>query len=518
MNRVLFLLFALLFQTNSTTTTMNFEQMENLLSQYDALISAISSKSAVAQTTTVSTSLTPLPTSSTLFMTQTHFTGHILAQQGNNLKDIGFDAVVGSDHHLTSVSVKTLLETKISVTTPTVTVTVSSNPNQGSFYQDLGMTKRRNRDYKSNNVSGLCVIKDELQVIESDDENDSELKTGRDSQSSLVVTDVEVEVVDESGREPDVLKMRTKKKHRKSKHSRRHKRNTHRKLSNNRSERDNKQESDTEAEKALRKNRKMKHNHINNPVDKRTKSVGDEKGHRCDKREKNTALKDPKDDRKGESEKNKKKKRREHIKRVKDKNKPREKNDGHHNPRKIGTIEPVANEIVETKEGCLNLATEFIRPTQVPEIIRTAEALPEKVPVANPGACCMNYAETRTKTLTQVSVVPIHHTEFLLFTDTVVIPQTVVLTNVKYEPYPVTRTEIDTMYMIKPTNGPVGGCGCELGSNGMLLPGGQLPQGIFATPINEVDRSKYDIVGYAGQNAANNLQQYPNIPRPTQYF
>jgi hypothetical protein len=184
---------------------------------------------------------------------------------------------------------------------------------------------------------------------------------------------------------------------------------------------------------------------------------------------------------------------------------------------------PSKNEIVESSGGCLDNLTEFIParmaergvPTKIADIIQPATPYP----LTNRAACCMNYAETRTKTLTQVSVIPIHHTEFRLYTDTVIIPQTVVLTNVKYEPYLVTRTETDTMYMIKPTNGHAGqGCGCELGSNGMLLPGGQIPQGIFATPIGEVDRSKYDIVGYAGKNLANNMPQNQLTPRPAQNF
>ena len=34
----------------------------------------------------------------------------------------------------------------------------------------------------------------------------------------------------------------------------------------------------------------------------------------------------------------------------------------------------------------------------------------------------------------------------------------------------------------------------------MVLPAGQMPPGIFATPLNEVDPNKFDIIGYAGMN------------------
>jgi hypothetical protein len=57
-----------------------------------------------------------------------------------------------------------------------------------------------------------------------------------------------------------------------------------------------------------------------------------------------------------------------------------------------------------------------------------------------------------------------------------------------------------------------GGCNaCELDANGMVIPAGQMPPGIFATPINEIDTNQFEIIGYAGINPTNfnpNIQGY----------
>lgn len=116
--------------------------------------------------------------------------------------------------------------------------------------------------------------------------------------------------------------------------------------------------------------------------------------------------------------------------------------------------------------------------------------------------CITNYAGTATITVTQLSVVPVPTTNVSV--KTVFAPTTQKVLQVLYTPYTVTKTSTDTMFMIKVTTACKAGCNaCELDANGMVLPAGQLPPGIFATPINEVDRNQYDIVGYAGMNPAN---------------
>jgi hypothetical protein len=115
--------------------------------------------------------------------------------------------------------------------------------------------------------------------------------------------------------------------------------------------------------------------------------------------------------------------------------------------------------------------------------------------------CITNYAGTATKTVTSMTIVPVPTTHLTVKTETVFERATELLTEVLYTPYTVTTTSTDTMYMIKVTTINSAGCrNCELDSNGMVLPAGQLPPGIFATPINEVDPNKFDIVGYAGMN------------------
>lgn len=117
--------------------------------------------------------------------------------------------------------------------------------------------------------------------------------------------------------------------------------------------------------------------------------------------------------------------------------------------------------------------------------------------------CITNYAGTATTTVTKMTIVPVPQTDLRIRTHTVVAPTTKILTEIHYTPYTVTKTSTDTMFMIKVTTAN-GGCrACELDSNGMVLPANQLPPGIFATPVGEVDRSKFDIIGYAGMNPTN---------------
>lgn len=132
--------------------------------------------------------------------------------------------------------------------------------------------------------------------------------------------------------------------------------------------------------------------------------------------------------------------------------------------------------------------------------------------------CITNYAGTATKTVTSMTVVPIPTTSLSVKTETVYAVKTQLLTEVLYTPYTVTTTSTDKMYMVKVTTVNGAGCkNCELDSNGMVLPAGQLPPGIFATPLNEVDPNKYDIIGYAGMNPPNfnpQLQGFqPVIPQ-----
>lgn len=136
--------------------------------------------------------------------------------------------------------------------------------------------------------------------------------------------------------------------------------------------------------------------------------------------------------------------------------------------------------------------------------------------------CITNYDGTATVTKTVASFVPIERTDWKQVTTTAYAPTTKIITEVLYTPYTVTTTSTDTMYMVKVTTvakGHAEGCkACELDSNGLVIPAGQLPPGLFATPIAEVDRSKFDIVGYAGFNPPNfnaNFQGFanpPNIP------
>ena len=111
-----------------------------------------------------------------------------------------------------------------------------------------------------------------------------------------------------------------------------------------------------------------------------------------------------------------------------------------------------------------------------------------------------------------MTIFPVTTIQLSMKTETVFQKQTELLTEVLYTPYTVTATSTNTIYMIKITTVNGMGCrNCELDSNGMVLPAGQMPPGIFATPINEVDPSKYDIVGYAGMNPPNfnpNLQGF----------
>ena len=119
-----------------------------------------------------------------------------------------------------------------------------------------------------------------------------------------------------------------------------------------------------------------------------------------------------------------------------------------------------------------------------------------------------NYAGTATSTVTTISFIPVPTTSLKVATSTIFAPTTQVVYELVYTPYTVTTTSTDTAYMIKVTTVCKGrsgsGCNaCELDVNGMVLPAGNLPPGIFATPVNEVDRNKFDIIGYAGMNTSN---------------
>jgi hypothetical protein len=122
----------------------------------------------------------------------------------------------------------------------------------------------------------------------------------------------------------------------------------------------------------------------------------------------------------------------------------------------------------------------------------------------------------RTITFTQLTVVPVMTTQFRIATSTIIRPTTQFFTEVLYTPYMVTTTSTDTMYMMKVTTvtkgSNPGGCNaCELDANGMVIPAGQMPPGIFATPINEIDTNQFEIIGYAGINPTNfnpNIQGY----------
>lgn len=133
--------------------------------------------------------------------------------------------------------------------------------------------------------------------------------------------------------------------------------------------------------------------------------------------------------------------------------------------------------------------------------------------------CITNYAGTATVIVPSMTIIPVTTTNLSTKTETVFARTTELLTEILYTPYTITTTSTDTMYMIKVTtvHGGNSGCkNCELDSNGMVLPAGQLPPGIFATPINEVDPNKFDIIGYAGMNPSNfnpELQGFqPQIP------
>ncbi len=544
MNQMLIFLIVMLFQRNSATT-MDFNQAEQLLSKYDALISAISAKSA-SETTT---HFHQIPSSiTTHFIPQTHITGHLLTRDGDKLKDIGFDAIVAEGTRVTSVAVKTLYETNLFIA-PTVTVTVQaiSEKTAASKAKKKRARKSRKRKIMKNDSSDAeeadyfaesemkpnskHLVKKHQRKSQEEDESGSELKSnskymvkihqgesrdekktgtnseirknekagktkkgkrkGRSMDSSkhgLVVTTNEVVVVDSDEEEAEDLlvteseievveainaenpRSKAERFRSKSKINRRAKRrrNKHEKGFDNSVGKRNRKK--VKQDKVVKKE-----NSSHGCLDQSTEYIGSQKGlveSSFESRHDKTNIFDTIT----------------------------------HIAYTVTNIADAATKII-TNAASKNIAEAT---TKIADVIKTAEP----VPFTNKGACCMNYAETRTKTLTQVSVIPIHHTELRKQTNTIVIPKTIIVTNVKYEPYPVTKTEVDTMYIIKSTN-PKMGCGCELGSNGMLLPGDQLPPGIFATPVNEVDRSKYDIIGYAGQKVLDNMQNNYNAPRST---
>ena len=117
--------------------------------------------------------------------------------------------------------------------------------------------------------------------------------------------------------------------------------------------------------------------------------------------------------------------------------------------------------------------------------------------------CITNYAGTLTTTYTQLSVLPVPTTSVNEVTTTIFAPTTQVIYEAIYTPYTVTTTSTDTAYMVKVTTVCKGSSGCnscELDSNGMVIPAAQLPPGIFATPINQIDTKNFDILGYVGVN------------------
>lgn len=128
--------------------------------------------------------------------------------------------------------------------------------------------------------------------------------------------------------------------------------------------------------------------------------------------------------------------------------------------------------------------------------------------------CITNYAGTLTTTLTKVSVIPVPTTQVTVSTSTIFAPTTQVIYQAIYTPYTVTTTSTDTMFMVKVTTVCKGSSGCnscELDSNGMVIPAEQLPPGIFATPLNEINTNLYDIMGYVGINPSSfrpNLQGF----------
>lgn len=554
MKSLLALLLVVMIKRHATSTTsassMNFEQMEHLLSQYDALISVIKSRTSEARISSTSTSsnLEPttipqndyavIPTTATTFMTQTHFTGHILAQQGNKIEDIEFDAVIDSNKHLESLKVSTLLQIPIPTSMP-VTRT------DANFYDQMGMIKRKAKrkheahvDWTSDDEEDEHKQKDrhcpkrslDVQVrkgkgkIKQKTENrrqDSDCKTG---------TDTDTELKDGRKRQDRSEKRPI---HNKTEKTIKHK--AHKARQSN--------------QKPAKVKRKKKFdlvvtNHELELIEPRyftdASDIEDIKHSVGKQRTVTKKLKNRQSSEEPEQNKIKKqtdgKKNTEQAKKNNRKHRHKTKASPPKAKKKVKTsqqVKPVNKhkyKSLATKE-CLEVATELIEPelmaTRVDEygqdIVKTHGPHDNVANIVQSGACCTKYAETKTKLITQISVVPIHLTEFRTFTDTIVMPHTVVVTDVKYEPYPVTTTEVDTLYLIKPTSGPeacaqAGGCGCELGSNGMLLPGGQLPRGIFATPINEVDRSKYDIIGYAGRNAVNNMQPAPLLQQPIANF
>ena len=119
--------------------------------------------------------------------------------------------------------------------------------------------------------------------------------------------------------------------------------------------------------------------------------------------------------------------------------------------------------------------------------------------------CVPDYAGTITATRTSLTILPISITNHKIVTETLHHYATQILTEILYTPYTLTATTTDTLYMIKVTTVYNGNRpnNCELDSNGMVLPANQLPPGLFAIPINEVDSSKFDIVGWAGKNSKN---------------
>lgn len=444
----------LLATIEASSSTMNISQMESLLSQYDSMIASIMAQSTAAAPTSQAM-LTTAPNTIVAvtpvhvlqpgpYATQTHFTGHMLAAEGATaINDIEFDAII--DHAtISSVHFSTLTQIPIYQTaTVTATQTVTQTPT-GNFYQNIGML-----DYENDPRSKSEKLKKKKKISkqrDSDSEaSDCDTNDSNPNQKSMTKISNNKQKLrrfgDEDGFKPDFRID-----------------DIEIELLNF----DKEEEADNQKvrEKKRQKYKQRKHKKQKQEKRKDVTEDADEKlVHHKVKTEKVVHHKVEKEI------------------------------PVHH---KIKEEKPVHRKIKEeTKEGsCIKVKTEILHW--------------ETAAKPTPTACCVQFAETKVKTVTHVSVIPVPHTDYRVYTDRVIVPKTEILTRVEYAPYRVTKTITDTMYMMRPTSG--GGCGCELAANGMILPANQLPPGIYATPVDQVDRSRYEIVGFAGHDAVNNLR------------
>lgn len=464
----------LLATIDASSSTMNISQMESLLSQYDAVISSIMGQSTmVAPPPQVIIPTAPYPTVTLApnymappgpYATQTHFTGHLLAPEGATaIKDIEFDAVI-DNNTISTARFSTLTQIPIYQTaTVTATQTVTQTPT-GNFYQNIGMLDNdsRSESIQKHKKGKSRKLKKKKRSKQKDSEQDSDNSDcdSKDQKIKPKIKKVNKQKLkrfgDDDGFSPDF------------------------RIDDIEIELIN-FDKETEAdkkklrEKRVNKQKKLKH--------KKRKTIRKQKK-RQDLKE---SIKDQDLDEKQAERKDRKEKRVRHT--------AKKENIKSHKAKKEKVIshEAKKEKVISHKvkeEPCIKAKTEIIH-------LRKA-AKP------TPTGCCVQFAETRVKTVTHVSVIPIHHTDYRVYTDRVIVPKTEILTRVEYAPYRVTKTITDTMYMMRPTSG--GGCGCELAANGMILPANQLPPGIYATPVDKVDRSRYEIIGFAGHDAVNNLR------------